>query len=369
MYHSVNSIMVTLLDLTSLGTKHQPFSVANKVKMMNSIALFTTIISALYTLTYALVLNELLVASINLLFTLAYIATLLLNRQGAIKEAKIWFFVILMLHLWVCTNMYVTKESGFHLYYFLVPTGAFLLFELDEKFTKLWLSCVAVVLFLICENNINTAPLIQLTDEMNQAIYQSVVLVNMVEVIWVMTIFVSQIEKNEKKLFTHANTDVLTGIANRRFLFDQAQPMLDNCIDHKRPLSIALLDFDNFKTINDRCGHAVGDRCLIEVIGVINRTIRDHDIFARIGGEEFVIVMNDTTLSEANNLAEKIRCDVQQHKISIDQQSPVNCTISIGVSCNNDEDSLLTHLLSKADKALYSAKSRGRNRVHLFSAT
>ena len=163
--------------------------------------------------------------------------------------------------------------------------------------------------------------------------------------------------------------DPLTGLSNRRVFERMLDQEIERSRRNKTPLSLAILDLDNFKAINDTYGHLKGDEVLIDFGELLSRGSRRYDLVARIGGEEFVIVMNDTTLIEANNLAEKIRCDVQQHEISIDQQSPVNCTISIGVSCNNDEDSLLTHLLSKADKALYNAKNRGRNRVHLFSAT
>lgn len=110
--------MIKLNNIVITGSSHLPFSQANKVRISNIIAIFTIVISALYTSYYALVHNVMIVAIINGLFTLAYAGTIYLNHLHLNKASKIWFFSILMLHLIICTNLYVTKESGFHLYFF-----------------------------------------------------------------------------------------------------------------------------------------------------------------------------------------------------------------------------------------------------------
>jgi len=110
--------MVFVKNLTNLGTANQPFNIANKVKMTNVVALFSVLIAALYTLNYVFILSEPYVALINIVFTFAYAITLLFNKYDAHKASKIWFFSLLMLHLVVCTNVFVTNETGFHLYFF-----------------------------------------------------------------------------------------------------------------------------------------------------------------------------------------------------------------------------------------------------------
>ncbi len=354
-------------QLIRLGTKNLNFSSATKVRLMNIVTLITVAISLSYSFNYLFILDHILVGVINLGFTLAYGATLFINKINAHKKAKIWFFCILMIHLVVCTNIYVTNASGFHLYYFLVPTGAYLLFELNEKIEKLLLSFIAVVLFFYCENTLNQSPLIVLSNEMNHILYQSVIFFNMIEVIIVLTIFSSTIEKNEATLIKQATTDSLTGIANRHLFFEKGKTLLADAHIQNSHLSVALLDFDHFKTINDNYGHPAGDICLKEITQLIKSNLRNTDLFARIGGEEFAIILPDTSLQEANNITEKIRLLIAEKEIKLDQQQPISCTVSIGICNKNQTIDKIKTLLVNADNALYQAKVQGRNRVALFS--
>ena len=358
-----------LANIYNIGTAHQPFSVANKVRITNIVVLVTVLVSALYTLTYVFAIKHPIVASINSFFTFAYAFTLFFNHFYAHRASKIWFFSVLMVHLFVCTNIYVTNASGFHLYYFLVPTGAFLLFDLSERKEKVTLSLISVALFLYCENTFNSTPLIELSEQLNSVIYQSVILVNMLEVILVLTIFANEIEANEYKLTQQAKTDALTGIANRHAFFEQASGLFLAAQKNKRPITIALLDFDYFKAINDKYGHFTGDLCLIEVSKVVSEQCRPQDTFARIGGEEFAIVMPDTTLQEANNLAEEIRLSIARQTIPVVGEKSFSCTASFGLATNNCDNKQLKDILVDADKALYQAKEYGRNRVYLYQET
>lgn len=356
-----------LQQIISFGSEHLPYAQASKVRIMNIIALITTCISALYTSYYGLVLQVTSVATINSLFTFAYMGSLLLNYLRYVRASKIWFFSVLMLHLVICTNVYLTTESGFHLYYFLVPTGAFLLFNLNEKKEKILLSSVAVVLFFISENMLNPAPLIELSQEMNHIIYQSVVFVIMVEVIIVLTLFASQMERNEEELIRQANTDSLTGIANRRSFFELAHQLVKNARNNQQSMTIIIIDFDNFKLINDQHGHFAGDLCLIEICNVVKKLCRNEDVFARFGGEEFVIALPKSTIEEAHQVAERMRVAIAEKSIPIVGQQHFRCTASFGISGNQDGKIDLQQMLVNADNALYAAKNSGRNRVNVFN--
>ena len=352
----------------NLGTKHQMPNNAYKTKLTNIISLFSFVASALYTLNYLFILNQPMVAGINALFTFAYLSVLFVNYLELHRLAKTWFFILLMVHLVVCTNIYVTKETGFHLYFFLVPTGVFLLFELKEKYEKITLSIIATLLFFYCENTVNTNPLIELSPEMNHLIYQSVVFINMVEVIFVLVLFVNQIERNELKLYQQAKTDALTKIANRHHFFEQGNNQLSLANSLNRPFTLVLLDLDYFKQINDKYGHHAGDECLVRITNTIKASIRQHDLFARIGGEEFVIGMPETTIKEANNITERIRIEVEKCQIDVENEhKKFNCTASFGIAALSDSAKDLKSILINADKALYRAKELGRNRVQLFA--
>ncbi len=351
--------------LTNLGTKHQTFGVAHKVKMTNIVTLFTIFIAVLYSLNYIFILSDPLVAFINVLFAIGYGITLMFNKYNAHKAGKVWFFSVLMLHLVICTNIFVTNKTGFHLYFFLVPTGAFLLFELKDKVEKLFLSFIAIVLYFYCENTLNLAPLIELNDEMNHLIYQSVFFFNMLEVVFVLTLLANEIEINELKLTKQATTDSLTGIYNRHHFFEQATCDLAIANEFKRPFSVILLDFDHFKKINDKHGHHIGDLSLMETSNQIKIHCRSQDCFARIGGDEFVIALADTTLQEAKYIAERIQVSVENNLIETPIHNSFNCKVSMGVSSKIDDCSRLKDLMLKADKALYQAKEQGGNRVAL----
>ena len=127
-------------------------------------------------------------------------------------------------------------------------------------------------------------------------------------------------------------------------------------------------DLDYFKQINDKYGHHAGDLCLVEVVKTIKSSIRQQDLFARIGGEEFVIGMPDTTVKEANNITERIRIEIEKHKIELEQEhKQFNCTASFGIAALTETAKDVKSILINADKALYKAKELGRNRVQLFA--
>ena len=358
---------MNLKNIINLGTEKQSFSSANRTRTMNIISLITVAISLLYSLNYLFILDNATVAYINLSFTAAYLATLLFTANNASKMAKVWFFFVLMIHLLICTNVYVTNASGFHLYYFLVPTGVFLLFELRERIEQVVLSSCAVVLFFYCENTFNEFPLIVLTDKVNHIIYQSVVLFTMLEVIFVLYIFAKQIDINEKQLTEQATTDSLTRLANRHYFFSQGNQLFDDAKKKQQPFTLVLLDLDFFKKINDKYGHVIGDKCLVEVTSTVKNLCRDEDLCARIGGEEFVIAMPNTSLADAEKVAERMRQQIAQCNIYIDNSKVLSCTASFGIADKTQTATELKDLLIRADKALYVAKESGRNCVKPFS--
>lgn len=155
-----------------------------------------------------------------------------------------------------------------------------------------------------------------------------------------------------------AVTDDLTGMPNRRAFFLEAGRALDLSQRYTRPLTLALIDIDHFKRVNDTCGHAVGDVVLQQVATVIRRSIRRTDICARIGGEEFVICMPETDIREAVTVAEKIRIRIASHPFP----QGMTLTASFGLAPLM-EDQNLESLILEADLGMYQAKKQGRNRV------
>ncbi|HVT04009.1 MAG TPA: diguanylate cyclase [Thermoanaerobaculia bacterium] len=159
--------------------------------------------------------------------------------------------------------------------------------------------------------------------------------------------------------------DGLTHVYNRHFFDSELRRLFDLAKRHERPLALAMIDLDLFKSVNDTCGHRVGDAVLNEVSTAIAQSIRSSDVLARYGGEEFVLVLPETTLAEAAVLAERVRAGVEGVRIE-GTFGEVRITISIGVAAMAFPDTETpAGLVEAADKALYLAKEQGRNCVRL----
>ncbi|MDX9767759.1 MAG: diguanylate cyclase [Ectothiorhodospiraceae bacterium] len=164
------------------------------------------------------------------------------------------------------------------------------------------------------------------------------------------------------RLERQALTDVLTGIANRRHFMAQAEVEVARAHRHDRPLSLLMFDIDHFKNINDEFGHANGDRVLVAVTQALHDTLRSGDLLARIGGEEFAVLLPDTDIDRAVDLAERLRQVVEATEVACDTRS-IRVTISGGVAALCEADSNVEPILKRADDALYRSKANGRNRI------
>ncbi len=164
--------------------------------------------------------------------------------------------------------------------------------------------------------------------------------------------------KEKEKFYNIATHDYLTKIYNRQMFDDIYKREFKSYIRYKTPMSLILFDIDNFKKINDEYGHDVGDRVLKELVQVVEKNVRDSDVFARWGGEEFVILMKETTIDVAYEKADHIRQAIANHTI----EGVGHVTCSFGVAAPGDEKHPLA-IFKNADNALYKAKENGKNRV------
>lgn len=171
-----------------------------------------------------------------------------------------------------------------------------------------------------------------------------------------------ELRKRKEEAELLARIDVLTGIPNRRAFMQAAEQEVMRAQRYGSKLSVAVLDLDHFKGINDTYGHAMGDRVLISRAKVLSHAMREVDIMGRLGGEEFAILMPDTPLSEAIQAVERMRLALEQNPVKADGQL-IRSTASFGVAEYPGIDPTVDGLLAKADGALYVAKARGRNRV------
>lgn len=157
-----------------------------------------------------------------------------------------------------------------------------------------------------------------------------------------------------------AMIDPLTGLSNRSAMALTLSREIDRCKRHKQDLSILMIDIDQFKALNDRYGHLVGDDVLRQVAQILNDEIRGCDACFRFGGEEFLIMLTDSNLPLARLVSERLRRNIAEHTRSPNPNQPV--TVSIGVA-HYENEADWPELVERADRALYDAKAAGRNRV------
>lgn len=173
-----------------------------------------------------------------------------------------------------------------------------------------------------------------------------------------------ELEDSVKKLYELSIIDNLTNAYNRRYFFEASENLIAIATREQSKASLIMLDIDHFKRINDTHGHQAGDLVLVNIAKLIKGTLRDSDIFARIGGEEFSIFLNNTSLEGARVVAEKIRSVVENEVFDYDS-TPLQVTVSIGISELDKHNTTADELYKESDKKLYIAKEGGRNRVSL----
>jgi diguanylate cyclase (GGDEF)-like protein len=164
-----------------------------------------------------------------------------------------------------------------------------------------------------------------------------------------------------------ATVDRLTGVANRQSLLAALFAEVERAARYERPLSVAFVDIDHFKAVNDTYGHAVGDVVLRGVAQEISDHLRASDMIGRYGGEEFMLILTETEVEEGAVLTEKLRTIVQRQRFSIEGGPDIAVTISIGIAGGSGANLRMDTLVRDADAAMYSAKSLGRNQTYIFA--
>lgn len=173
-----------------------------------------------------------------------------------------------------------------------------------------------------------------------------------------------KLEKLNDELKDLSNRDPLTHLYNRRYFSEISNKFLSLSLRNENDLSIIILDIDKFKNINDTYGHNVGDKVIISLSNSLEKNIRESDVVARFGGEEFVILLNNTNLENSISIAEKIRKKIENIEI-LDGDNILKFTASFGVAeyDNKLDYEKIEHTITRADNALYIAKENGRNQV------
>lgn len=180
--------------------------------------------------------------------------------------------------------------------------------------------------------------------------------------IWIAYLYSRTIDRANDSLIAMATTDPLTGLSNRRHLLYQANSEAHRSRRTGRRFAIIIGDIDDFKSINDRYGHELGDRVLVRIADQLRSSLRSQDVAARWGGEEFLALLPDTDLEGARALAERIRSSISSTSLRLDEKNDIRLSMTLGVSSYRADENIHT-CISRADQAMYQGKKAGKNRV------
>ena len=173
------------------------------------------------------------------------------------------------------------------------------------------------------------------------------------------------LQQAEKRMTQLASIDPLTQAYNRRYFFNHAEQVLSH---PTQPTSLLLLDIDHFKKINDTHGHRIGDDTLSKFVSICQENLRKNDLLARLGGEEFVILLSDTRLSGAQHIASRLLDTIRRTSIAT-ENGPISFTVSIGITITENNTLSIDTLVEQADRAMYQAKQNGRDCFAVYSAS
>lgn len=227
---------------------------------------------------------------------------------------------------------------------------------------------IAIISALVCLTLFHSLSFVYLHDNQDNFLFLMISIRIGLSILAITTLCIGIMSLNRKKMFNEmaylADHDSLTGAMNRRSFMRYAEHLMMNKAAY--PIAMLMLDIDHFKRINDNYGHYGGDRALQHFAQLVKKNLRDTDGFCRLGGEEFVILLQEMTLADSLAIAERIRLQLEQQVLAFEGLESLTMTVSIGVIFTEKLTSVsLDDLLMQADIALYDAKHAGRNQIQL----
>jgi len=327
---------------------------------------------------------------LNIVFLVGFTASILLSTISLLKilpfserhEASLYFYalVIILLHLFLRANKshYDISVQLFLAVSFLLFTEA-LIFVPEDSFRVIWFFILVYMAFIFSGSKAGSVYI--LLSIMTIVLYESfgghqdpqiainsatlgLILISSLFHVYTKKLsqYKERLEQERHNLEHLATTDGLTKTMNRHFFTQISNTLFSVAESKKSSLVFIMIDIDLFKNVNDTYGHHVGDNILIHIAKIVQTTIPKSMTFARIGGEEFALLSDTLTLTEAKSLAEKIRERIEKEHYQ-HLEHTIMTTISMGITTYREDDNSFSEIFIRADKALYLAKERGRNTV------
>lgn len=270
-----------------------------------------------------------------------------------------------IIQLSLATFLWFPLSTNYDLFFFLLPMGSFAIFNImdtKEKYMAFGICFLSLSLFFTNHYLGLNYYMFELSPSATSIISFLTITSTMLILILYFYLHAYFLAKKKIELEYLANTDSLTNIFNRRNFYCLGELEFNLALKYKHTFSLLLIDIDHFKKINDTYGHDAGDEVLKQFAQLIKNNVRQQDIFARHGGEEFTLLLRHTDPEKAHKIADKIRTSVEAMDV-ITEFGTLKITISIGLVEFSSHYPKFDNLILLADKALYEAKDKGRNQV------
>lgn len=334
--------------------------------MLNSILLIIAVFSNLFAVMSDLGLNDLgpIHTKVDYLYgfsTFMLIFYLRLSKENYFNTSHT--LIIISVMTFTSALVFVPQDEFRMIWFYLI---VFVAYALNGKASGLFYTAASIAIILTAHSSLD----LQLSQVAINSGILGLIIGSFLSLIYTnkITDYENSLSKKNQDLKVLASTDGLTGIMNKRIFNEVSERYFGTAQRDHQNLTLLLLDLDHFKDVNDNYGHQVGDELLVRFVHAIESLLRKSDIIARVGGEEFAILLFKTSSDEALSLAEKVRQETEQISIACEaRKKSISITTSIGISQNRSDDKKFSDIYLRSDKALYQAKEKGRNQVFLIN--
>lgn len=317
--------------------------------------LYFALPSSVITDTWGLILAMIVYASFVLSFRYSKLFTEETHWKLAIETWGMFLFIT-----WAVYNSGGIESPLFNLYVLVIIVSAL---TLGKIITVLEVLLIAAVYFYL--GRVSNLESIFSLVELGEMI---ILFVPVLLVGYVTTLLAADIQYAREELILLSDTDEMTGLKNRRAFKNELSNEIKKGARYKRPFSLMMLDADNLKQVNDQYGHGIGDKLIVTLAQTIQESLRSTDVLARYGGDEFIVMLPETSAGRTIEVAERIRLAVENTSFSADGDR-ISSTLSIGISCYPDDSGDSEDIINRADQALYESKRKGRNTVSHFPSS
>lgn len=337
----MNSIQHSEILSAKLG-KHY------REKILVSISLIGMLVSSAYAALLWTQYEMLLSSATDIIYALCYAGTFHWIKRNKLKAAAYWIVLITSLQVTLGSIFFVGAETGFQLYFLTLPVVVHFLLNEEStlrKFALLLYGCLCFIAGHIFRNESFMAPI---PVDLAQGIFIGNALIIFAIIVSAVKFFSDEVLSAYKEQNKLVLTDELTGIANLRFIEQYASKLLLQADRYGHPISLIYFNINYFQKINDEYGQKVGDRCLAAVVNGVNKDIRGADILARVGGDEFVVILPETSLSDTKVLLARLAETINSITVKLELNT-INISASFGFSyCDSSNMMSMDQLIKEA---------------------